>query len=591
MRAVTENDLREAWKSHNETHGGKREDYFGPVYLAKEFSGSVEDFLSQCAFGSHDHGLDAFHVDEDRRNLYLFQFKWSEDHNLFKGSLKRLVESGMDRVFGNPHADRSENDFLGRLRAEIQEKQACIDRVVILFVFKGDPDKADQSNGLDFLREELESKKHLINGFFGEDRSVDLTFEYRSNETRGKSATHVKKTHQYDLRLEAPRERQLESGERLHVGFVRLMDLFRIHQAMGPRLFERNIRFGLGEEESANRSLRKAFERIVIEGADPAGLFAFNHNGVTLSVERLVVEDGTATVTEPRILNGAQTLTTLSRFIEKNREHPEFRKRMQRLEELEVLVKVIDEAEAPFVVGVTICTNKQNPVDPWNLRASEQVQLDLADRFREEMGLFYERQEKSWESYRLGDLDDEEVDRNQKPIQIRPLAQTFLAVQGELDRMSRLADVFEDEKTFRRTFSESYLRVDLRKVVLVYKIHLRRRALIRHLAENRSQPFQFIQRGWNLTWALLAQALFNHRDLVSHLERFGTSTSMETDYTELLKSLFLGKVAPAIKRAASESPYSAQLDEGKVAFLRTKAFFGKCMDQAENDYGWEKRSF
>lgn len=34
---------------------------------------------------------------------------------------------------------------------------------------------------------------------------------------------------------------------------------------------------------------------------------------------------------------------------------------MERLEELEVLVKVIDEAEGPFIVGVTICTNKQNP--------------------------------------------------------------------------------------------------------------------------------------------------------------------------------------------------------------------------------------
>lgn len=591
MRAVTENDLREASKQHIETHGGRREDYFGPVYLAKEFGGAVEDYLAQCAFGSNDHGLDAFHVDEDRRNLYLFQFKWSEDHNLFKPSLRRLVDSGMERVFGNPHADRTENDFLGRLRAELIEKQACVDRVVILFVFKGDPDRADQSSGLEALREELESKKHLINGFFGEGRSVDLTFEFRSNETRGKSATHVKKTHQYDIRLEAPHERRLETNERLHVGFVRLMDLHRIHQAMGPRLFERNIRFGLDEEESANRSLRKAFERIVIDGVDPAGLFAFNHNGVTLSVERLVVADGTATVTEPRILNGAQTLTTLSRFIDKNREHAEFRKRMARLEELEVLVKVIDEAETPFVVGVTICTNKQNPVDPWNLRASEQIQLDLADRFREELGIFYERQEKSWESYRLEELDEIEVDRNQKPIQIRPLAQTILAVQGELDRMSRLGEVFEDEKAFRRTFPESYLRVDPRRFVLVYKIHLRRRALLRHLAESRGPSFDFIQRGWNLVWALLAQGLFNHRDLGSLLDRFGTSTTMETDFTEVLKTLLVSKVALAVKRAASEDPYADQLKAGKVAFLRTKAFFGKCMEQAENDYAWEKRSF
>lgn len=94
------------------------------------------------------------------------------------------------------------------------------------------------------------------------------------------------------------------------------MDLYRIHQAMGPRLFERNIRFGLGEEEGANRSLRRAFEKIVIDGADPAGLFAFNHNGVTLSVEKLVVEDGDGEGDRAAGLNGAQTLTTLARFIE-----------------------------------------------------------------------------------------------------------------------------------------------------------------------------------------------------------------------------------------------------------------------------------
>lgn len=29
MRAVAENDLRDAWNRHHETHGGKREDFFG----------------------------------------------------------------------------------------------------------------------------------------------------------------------------------------------------------------------------------------------------------------------------------------------------------------------------------------------------------------------------------------------------------------------------------------------------------------------------------------------------------------------------------------------------------------------------------
>ncbi len=51
MRAVTENDLRDAWNRHHESHGGKREDYFGPVYLAKEFSAAVVGITGRRIYG------------------------------------------------------------------------------------------------------------------------------------------------------------------------------------------------------------------------------------------------------------------------------------------------------------------------------------------------------------------------------------------------------------------------------------------------------------------------------------------------------------------------------------------------------------
>ncbi|MCG3192287.1 MAG: hypothetical protein DIJKHBIC_01525 [Thermoanaerobaculia bacterium] len=588
MRQITESDLKVAWGRLHESLGGKKEDYFAAVYLSREFGLPIDDAAERCAFGSYDHGLDAYHIDGKTRNLYLFQFKWSEDHNLFKDSLHRLVDSGMERVFGNPKAAYTENNFLGRLRADLNEKQGLIDRVLIVFVFKGSVEKADQSKGLEHLREDLESKNHLIGSYFGQDRPVELTFEFRSSETRGRTAKHIRKTHKYPVRLSAPLERSHVAGERLHVGFARLMDLYALYQAMGARLFERNIRFGLSEERSANRSLKRAFERIVLDSSDDPSIFAFNHNGVTLSAEHLSVEDGTIVLTEPRVLNGAQTLTSLARFVEQRKDHPVYLQNRDRLDQIEVLAKVIDRAEPPFSVGVTISTNKQNPVDPWNLRASEQIQVDLEDRFCEELSLFYERQEKSWESYSLEELEEMDIDKNQKPIQIRPLAQTLLSVQGEIDRMSRIGDVFEEEKLFRKTFPDSLLQVDLKRIVLTYKIHLRRRALLRYVEENKGPSFQFIQRGWNLLWALLIQALLNHKDLEKLAERFGKSTSMETEFTETLKTLAVNKVVPIIKKAALESPYQDQLQNEKTAFLRTKAFYQRCMQRAEDDLGWEK---
>ncbi|MEP7162353.1 MAG: AIPR family protein [Candidatus Moraniibacteriota bacterium] len=590
-KSVSEKDIKTAWEVFAPKYGGQKEDYFAPVYLAREFGGATEDYIGEAAFGNNDFGLDAFHIDREKRNLYLFQFKWSANHNLFKESLKRLVEHGMERVFGNPHGLKEENAFLGRLRATLFEDQAIIKRVMVVFVFNGEPETAEKSAGLDALRERLESQKHLINEYFGESQAVDLAFEFRSNETKGKSATHIKKTHRYPLRLAAPLVRSLEAGENLHVGFVRLRDIYSIYVAMQARLFERNIRFGLGQEVSANRSLRKAFERIVIAGLDSPALFAFNHNGITLSAQKIDFNDGESYVTEPRVLNGAQTVTTFARFVEEFSQHPDFKRNIEKLDQIEVLAKVIEPADDAFVVGVTICTNRQTPVEPWNLRASEQIQLDLEDKFREDLKLFYERQEESWESYAQADIEEMGIDPDQKPLQIRQLARTFLAVQGEIDRMSRLAEVFEDEKQFRRAFPEFYLRVRASRIVLVYKIALRKRALLRHLAETKGSTFDFIQKGWNLTWALLAQGVLNRKDASELEERFGQSLTMEADYTELLRTLLVAKVAPAIKRASGQAKYLEQRDAGKFTFMRTKAFFEACMTEAETSAGWEKRSF
>jgi hypothetical protein len=45
----------------------------------------------------------------------------------------------------------------------------------------------------------------------------------------------------------------------------------------------------------------------------------------------------------------------------------------------------------------------------------------------------------------------------QQDMQLRHLAQTFLATQGEVGRMLQLREVFENQKQYDETFKESYL--------------------------------------------------------------------------------------------------------------------------------------
>ena len=235
------------------------------------------------------------------------------------------------------------------------------------------------------------------------------------------------------------------AGEPLFVGMLRLWDLHEMHREMQERLFERNIRSGLNPDKPTNRELRRAFHRIVIDGSETPEAFVVNHNGVTIAAEKVSFADGTMTIVEPRVLNGAQTVTSFKQFVVDQEQNAAFRRNLERAQRMHVLAKVIPTTEARVITRVTLCTNRQNPVEPWHLRASDEIQLELQEKFANELGIFYERQENSFHALTDEDLEERGIE-DSKAIGIKRLAQTFLAVQGDVDKMSRMPDVFEDDK-------------------------------------------------------------------------------------------------------------------------------------------------
>jgi hypothetical protein len=129
--------LDDLFATHKGTYAGRREDYFAPLYLTRKFKVEVSEIAHQVAFGGNDYGIDAYFIDKDAHNLYLYQFKWSEDHGQFKGSMERLAKDGLGRVFGSPHQDAEQNDVLVYLKKALKEHRDVIDRVYLHFVFKG----------------------------------------------------------------------------------------------------------------------------------------------------------------------------------------------------------------------------------------------------------------------------------------------------------------------------------------------------------------------------------------------------------------------------------------------------------------------
>jgi hypothetical protein len=66
-------------------------------YLQREHGVPRERATHQV--GGSEFGIDGFHFDPQRRNLYLFQFRNSDSYQSFKPALQVLLDHGMEAIF------------------------------------------------------------------------------------------------------------------------------------------------------------------------------------------------------------------------------------------------------------------------------------------------------------------------------------------------------------------------------------------------------------------------------------------------------------------------------------------------------------
>ena len=585
---ITDQLIDQAFSDLKATCGGCRNDYFGLLFLQHEYDVPRDEAIQRVAFGGNDYGIDGFHFDKVKRNLYLFQFKYSESHQQFKGSFQRLIDAGMQYVFDATGQDKQQNQLLQQIKSCLMENTAVIDRVLIHFVFLGDPESAEQSPVLDKLREDLENKKHLVEASLG--RPIPLVIEFRSATTKKVGGTSsVRKTYAYPIHLTDHIARTGPNEESLHVGFVRLVDLQAMFADMGQRFFERNIRSSLPPESTVNRSLERAFRSAVLDEKESPLAFAFNHNGVTLSAEALHQTDSGWRITEPRLLNGAQTITTFARFLKANETNPKLAERHEQLEALTVLCRVITGGAPDFITTVTINNNRQNWVKPWNLHANDMIQLELQEKLRDDLNLYYERAENAFEN-----LSDEELEEMGvvpgKAVELYKLGRTFAVVDGDLDKLNRYQEVFEDDRLYGQVFSEGRKKADSRKIILCYKTERRLNQFMRDILEMGQNKYEFVRRGRNLLWALLCQGILNDPQLEKMAERWGQTLSVESDFVESMSGIATTRCRMILKDLVEDKANAEKVAEGNFNFLRTNATYKKAMAFAYKRFKWVERT-
>jgi hypothetical protein len=568
------------------TCGDVRNDYFGLLYLEQEFELPRKEAIDNVAFGGNDYGIDGYYFDRDRRNLYLLQFKWSPNPAQFRASFDRLISDGVKAIFGSEKQDSKKNDILLELDKCLVENFAIIDRVFFLFVFNGDPAAAERSKVLEKLSEDLENKKYLLDKYFT--REIEISVQFRTSKAKKTGQTgHVRKSRTYDLQVSQMIETKGPDGQIMAVGAVRLVDIDQMYSDMQQRFFERNIRSALVDSESVNKAITRAFRDIVINESVDSSLFQFNHNGITLTAIHVTREGAMVHVTEPRLLNGAQTVSTLRRFMADNKDNKKYQQNTGKLNEIKVICKLITNAKEDFVTNVTINNNRQNPVEPWNLHANDRIQLELEDHFRDKH-IFYERQENAFQQLSDEEFGDSGI-TEKKPIELVQLAKTFLVSDGEIDKLSDLRRVFENEKQYESVFNRNRLNADYRHVVLCYKIPFRINRIIRDIYEKGTNKYEYIFKARNLLWALTFQGIANSPDLEFYSDLYGTDMSAPAGFTQWISGIATTKCRPIIAQLTKRTEYSEKIEQEKYGFLRANATYKECMEIAHQKFGWSQR--
>jgi hypothetical protein len=586
---IENKEINGAYKKLSNQYKGRKDNYFALLYLMKKFKITLEEASSCVSFGENECGIDAFYHDRTTRNLYLFQFKWSEDHLLFRDQLQRLVDDGIERIFGNSSwYHQSQSQLLIRLTTCITENSSIIDRVLIHFVFNGDPIKAEQSKVLDLLRERLESKKYIIDRYFG--RQIDIISQVISNEKTLGHPILRKQSAVYTVELDSLLKVANQNNE-LVVTFISLDILHKMYSDLGEKFFEKNIRSGLDDGKMTNSEIKKSLE-MILANKEPSEYFTFYHNGVALTAQELALDGRSLKMTEPRLLNGAQTVKTLKQFVEEeNKKRVDNKNKVQELlDRIKVMMRIVRSREEEFLKRVTINNNRQNPIMPWNLRANDIVQLQLEEQFRDRLGIYYERRENSLTNLTNEDLEDMNITTHTKAIEIRKLAQTLLALHGEVDKISQIKEVFENERWYNDTFRKEYLDIDPRKMVLLYKIQYRMPTIVREIQYIGYGRYDHAGKLRNLVWCLAIQGIMNEDNFDSYVQTYGHSLNIEANLNIVLKNIASTKLRFILRDTFNDSfRYREYLNQSKYSFLKTKATYNECMQAATRKFGWDKK--
>lgn len=336
------------------------------AYIVHHFTDcSATDAAASVVDGGNDNGIDAIYFHDIEEKLYIVQSKWINDGRgePDNASVKKFTAGIRDLVSQN----------FDRFNLKVQRRVSEIDtalsiptlRIVAVLVHSGNSDLSDISMR-DFkdLEDEINDASDTFAFTVVNQRQLHLSLTEDLN-----SPITVELPVQYWGKVQEP--------QHAIYGMVAASDLGQIWLDYKDRLVAKNLRGALGDSE-VNKEIRESLE------LRPDQFWYFN-NGITATAKSVKKtakgggrhELGYFHCEDLYVVNGAQTVSTIGRFIAKNPEAD--------LSSCYVHFRVIELGEGGEGFGdeVTRTNNRQNKIE-----ARDFVSQDLEQkRIRTELAI------------------------------------------------------------------------------------------------------------------------------------------------------------------------------------------------------------
>lgn len=390
------NDCVKEYKSNNElqTNDDETFEFFSIGQITKKSNLSFEDIEASLVDGTKDGGIDCFLMLVDETPVQ------SEEHI----DELELNDSSNVRL------------LIGQVKNTGSLKESVIDKIYIsisqIFDLENDENSLEESfNNL--LVEKILVFRKLWRKSIIKNASISIEYFYSCKaETKNETETFIKKTEliinstkdkvqnctskystfsakelleiyskRPELKLELilkelPASITYENGRIGYIGVVPIKNYFDFitddDGVIRESIFEENIRHFQGEVD-INKKIRETLEE------DFENDFWWLNNGITVIASHVGQLGKTLHLKDVQIVNGLQTSFTIGKFYKEIDN-----------EQRSILIKIIVSSDKATIDKIISATNRQTPVNPALLRATDDIQRKI-EMYYEQKGYYYDR--------------------------------------------------------------------------------------------------------------------------------------------------------------------------------------------------------